>query len=300
MQPGKLYMIWLKSAQSAVEFHKTSGGLWNTETSVTTTTGEGAQANWNGIANPALYYASLSTGAEDGDVLKYNGNDSYELGSTSNMIVGEPMFVQVSATSTVYATPAGGASPAPYRRALQETTANNRFVVELTQAGQLNDRMIVQTAEEKANEYVIGKDLAKMGVSALNAQMWINRYDAKLCKNTLALQGESVEYPLNISAPQAGEYVLSASQERGNATLYLTRNGEAIWNLSESDYVMTLEQGTTAEYGLRVSAKAPQVATDMDEAVVDAQGETQKVLIDNKVFIIRGNNVYTVDGQMVK
>ena len=160
--------------------------------------------------------------------------------------------------------------------------------------------MIVQTAEEKANEYVIGKDLAKMGVSALNAQMWINRYDAKLCKNTLALQGESVEYPLNISAPQAGEYVLSASQERGNATLYLTRNGEAIWNLSESDYVMTLEQGTTAEYGLRVSAKAPQVATGVDEAVVDAQGEIKKVLIDNKVYIIRGNNVYTVDGQMVK
>ena len=139
-----------------------------------------------------------------------------------------------------------------------------------------------------------------MSLSAQNAQMWINRYDAKLCKNTVALQSESVEYPLHISAPKAGGYVLSASQESGDATLYLTRNGEAIWNLSESDYVMTLEQGTTAEYGLRVSAKAPQVATGMDEAVVDAQGETQKVLIDNKVFIIRGNNVYTVDGQMVK
>ena len=302
MQPGKLYMIWFRNAQTAVEFHKKSGAsLVTNNTSVALASGSYAdQSNWNAIANPALYYASLSTGAEDGDVLKYNGNDSYVPGSTSNMIVGEPMFVQVSAPSTVYATPAGGASPAPYRRALQETTANNRFVVELTQAGRLNDRMIVQTAEEKANEYVIGKDLAKMGVSALNAQMWINRYDAKLCKNTLALQGEQVEYPLNISAPAAGEYVLSAMQERGNATLYLTRNGEAIWNLTESDYVLHLEKGTAANYGLRVSAKAPQVATGIDEAVVDAQGETKKVLINNQVFIIRGEKVYTIDGQMVK
>ena len=303
MQPGKLYMIWFRNAQTAVEFHKKAGAsIWTTSTSVALADGSNAnQSNWNAIANPALYHADLSTGAADGDVLKYNGNDSYVLGSTSNMIVGEPMFVQVSSPATVVAVQIGGASPAPYHRAPETTTeADNRFVVVLTQAGQLNDRMIVQTAEEKADTYVIGKDLAKMGVSAQNAQMWINRYDAKLCKNTLALQGESVEYPLNISAPQAGEYILSATQERGNATLYLTRNGEAIWNLSESDYVMTLEQGTTAEYGLRVSVKAPQVATGMDEAVVDAQGETQKVLIDNKVFIIRGNNVYTVDGQMVK
>ena len=299
MQPGKLYMIWFRNAQTAVEFHKTSGDLWNTETSVTTTTGEGDQANWNAIANPALYHASLNTGAADGDVLKYNGNDSYILGSTSNMIVGEPMFVQVE-TPNPNVTADIAVAPAPYRRALQETTANNRFVVELTQAGQLNDRMIVQTAEEKVNEYVIGKDLAKMGVSALNAQMWINRYDAKLCKNTVALQGEQVEYPLNISAPAAGEYILSAMQERGNATLYLTRNGEAIWNLSESDYVLLLENGATAEYGLRLSAKAPQVATGIDEAVVDAQGETKKVLINNQVFIIRGEKVYTIDGQMVK
>ncbi len=300
MQPGKLYMIWLKSAQSAVEFHKKAGEtIWNTTTSVSTTGGSSHQDNWNAIANPALYHASLNTGSED--VLRYNGNDSYIPGSTANMIVGEPVFVQVATEKSVVTAQIGGASPAPYRRAPETATeADNRFVVELSLAGQLNDRMIVQTAEEKANEYVIGKDLAKMGVSALNAQMWINRYDAKLCKNTLALQGESVEYPLNISAPAAGEYILSASQERGNATLYLTFNGEAIWNLSESDYVLHLETGIVANYGLRVSAKAPQVATGIDEAVVDAQGETKKVLINNQVFIIRGEKVYTIDGQMVK
>ena len=299
MKPGKLYMIWFREAQTAVEFHKTSGEIWNTETSVATNGGTGAQDSWNGIANPALYHANLNVTVENAeqDVLKYNGNDSYVIGSASNMIVGEPVFVQVTEDASVVANIAGS-TPAPYRRALQETTANNRFVVELTQAGRLNDRMIVQTAEEKADTYVIGKDLAKMGVSALNAQMWINRYDAKLCKNTVALQGEQVEYPLNISAPQAGGYVLSASQERGDATLYLTHNGEVIWNLSEGDYVLNLEQGTTANYGLRISIR--KTPTGIDEAVVEANGETKKVLVNDKVFIIRGEKVYSIDGRLVK
>ena len=51
---------------------------------------------------------------------------------------------------------------------------------------------------------------------------------------------------------------------------------------------------------MRVSAKSPQIATGLDEAVVDAKGETRKVLINNTVYIIRGENVYSVDGQLVK
>ena len=299
MEPGKLYMIWFRNAQTAVEFHKKAGEtIWNTTTSVSTTGGSSPQDNWNAIANPALYHASLNTGAED--VLRYNGNDSYIAGSTANMIVGEPVFVQVATEKPVVTAQIGGASPAPAYRHASQTTSDNRFVVELSLAGKLNDRMIVQTADEKANEYVIGKDLAKMSVSAQSAQMWINRYDTKLCKNTVALQGEQVEYPLNISAPVAGGYVLSASQERGDATLYLTYNGEAIWNLSEGAYVANLNKGTDANYGLRISAKVPQVTTGMDEAIVDAQGETMKVLINNQVFIIRGDKVYSIDGQLVK
>ena len=302
MQPGKLYMIYLKSAQSSLDFYKKAGAsLCTTSTSVSTASGSvELQKNWNAIANPALYYANMVTGAADGDVLKYNGNDSYVVASSTNMVVGQPIFAQVSSSSTVEATPVGGSSPAPYRRAPQAGEANSRFVVELTHNGNLADRLIVQTADEKDNEYVIGQDLSKMGISAKVAQMWINRYDAKLCKNTVALQGESVEYPLNISAPVAGGYVLSASQERGDATIYLTYNGEAIWNLSESAYVANLNKGTDANYGLRISFKAPQITTGMDEAIVDAQGETMKVLINNQVFIIRGEKVYSIDGQLVK
>lgn len=303
MMPGKLYMIYLASAQSSLEFHKTGGGISTTTLSLTTTSGSGDKANWNAIANPALYHADLNmTVIADAsqDVLQYI-NGGYTPTSASNLIVGAPIFVQVNnPQSTVNANVHGGA-PAPYRRALQTQTAANRFVVEIARNGVMNDRLIVQTADEKDNTYVIGQDLAKMGVGTKTAQMWMDRYNTKLCKNTVEMVNESAEYPLSIYAPANGEYVLTAAQHRGNEVLYLTRNGEAIANLNDGDYTLFLNRGNTSEYGLRVSVrKAPQVTTGIDEAVVDAQGKIRKVLVNDKVFIIRGDKAYSIDGQMVK
>ena len=300
MQPGKLYMIWLKSAQSAIEFHKTSGNLLTTSTTLSPAAGSIlGQSHWNAIANPALFHANLATGAAGEDVLKYNGDDAYIVGSTTNMIVGEPMFVQTATSASVTATRYTGAGMPAYHRAPQ-TNADNRFVLELTKENQLADRLIVQTAEEKANEYVIGKDLSKMGVSSKVAQMWIERYDAQLCKNTIELLGEQAEYPLSLFAPAAGEYVLSASQERGESVLYLTRNGQPVWNLSYGECVLNVEEGTTNEYGLRiVSSKAPQTATGVGNVQSDGV-QCTKELRDGVIYILRGEKVYTIDGQLVK
>jgi hypothetical protein len=77
-------------------------------------------------------------------------------------------------------------------------------------------------------------------------------------------------------------------------------NGEAIGNISEEDYTLTLDKGETNVYGLRIVVKAPGVVTGTDEAIVDAQGDTRKVIIDNHVFIIRGEQVYTIEGQKIK
>lgn len=307
MLPGKLYMVYLTSAQSKLDFHKKAGAPLQTKNlTVSMTNGSAGSsfANWNAISNPALYTADLSTGVTAYQTYDNNDSQSYTVvdESTSALIVAKPIFVQVNTQGTVYATVPSGASPAPAYRRAPKAENDVKYVVEIAQNNQMTDRLIVETAEEKDDKYVIGQDLAKMGVSSKVAQMWINRYDAKLCKNTVAFWGEQVEYPLTISAPKAGEYKMSIQNSvvSDQYALYLTLNGEAIWNLSESDFVLTLEQGTTAEYGLRVSAKAPQVATGVDEAIVDAKGETKKVLINDKVFIIRGEKVYSIDGQLVK
>ena len=165
------------------------------------------------------------------------------------------------------------------------------------------DRLFVQLDEEKEeNTYVIGKDLAKFGTSTSSAQMWIDRYDAKLCLNTVAPQGDATSFPMTLSAPKAGEYTIAIEREVSTDAyeLYLTYDGTAIWNLSESAYTTNLNQGTDARYGLRIVARTPQICTGVDEAVVDAQGATRKVLVNEKVFIIRGNEGNTSDGQLVK
>ena len=133
--------------------------------------------------------------------------------------------------------------------------------------------------------------------------MWINRYDVKLCFNTIAPEGDNTSFPMSIYAPKAGEYTIAIEREVATEdyALYLTYNGEAIWNLSDGAYTANLNKGTDANYGLRISVrKAPEVATGMDEAVVDAQGDIRKVLINNQVLIIRGEKVYSIDGQLVK
>ena len=307
MVPGKLYMIYLASGQSKLDFHKKAGAALQTR-NLTVSTASGSAgasfANWNAISNPALYTADLSTGVTAYQTYDNNDGQTYTVvdAATSGLIVAKPIFVQVNTPGTVYAT-VPAVAPAPYRRAAQ-TENDAKYVVEIARDGKMADRLIVKTAEEKEDKYIIGQDLSKFGVSSKVAQMWINRYDAKLCMNTMAMNSDQTEYPLTIFVPKAGEYTISSNQlsvVSDQMALYLTYNGEAIWNLSEGAYTADFSKGTDANYGLRVSAKAPQVTTGIDEAIVDSKDAVAaKVLIGNQVFIIRGEKVYSIDGQLVK
>ena len=300
--PGRLYMIGLMSDAATVRFEKTTGALSTTTTSVAahaSTTGDETDKGWNGVANPALFHAFVNPGVTEGQVYVPD-TKSYSLITlnANKFVVGEGAFVQVSTGKAITVTK-DGAFAAPRRTRAQ---ANLTYDVRIAPAnGAYTDRLFIKTTDSKENVYTVGQDLAKVGVSSIVPQMWINRYDAKLCVNTAELISETAEYPLGISVPANGEYTISlAAQPNEDYTLYLTLNGQVIWNLSNGAYTLTLSKGTSNEYGLRVSAKSPAVATGVDEALVDAQGDTKKVLINDQVFIIRGENVYSIDGQLVK
>lgn len=301
--PGKLYMIGLMQDAATIRFtKKADADLLTTTTSVRAhaqTTGNENDANWNGVANPALFHAYVNSGAVAGQV--YNStNKSYEafLLNENKLVVGQGAYVQAPADKNITVS-YGGAYAAPRR-----TRANDNTIYDVRiapEGAQYTDRLFLAMDEEKEAEgYVIGQDLAKVGVSKTVAQMWISRYNTELCMNTVAPVNGVAEYPLGISVPANGEYTISNVNDNDDYTLYLTLNGEAIWDLSDAPYTLGLTKGTTNAYGLRISAKAPQVVTGVDEAVVDAKGETRKVLINDQVFIIRGNEVYTIDGQLVK
>ena len=299
--PGRLYMIGLMGDAQTVRFEKTTGALSTTTTSVAahaSTTGDETDKGWNGVANPALFHAFVNPGVTEGQVYVPD-QKRYETVTlnTTKFVVGEGAFVQVDNNKNITVVK-NGAFAAPRRTRSQ---ANLIYDVRIAPAeAAYTDRLFIKTTDSRENAYTVGQDLAKVGVSSLVPQMWINRYDAKLCVNTAELINGTAEYPLGISVPANGEYTISNVNDNDDYTLYLTLNGEAIWDLSDAPYTLDLTKGTTNTYGLRISAKAPQVVTGIDEAVVDAKGETRKVLINNQVFIIRGNNIYTIDGQLVK
>ena len=327
MHPGQLYMMYFDPGFVTIRFAKKSGSavIYNSPVNVSTySASDDKDANWNGIANPRTYYASLSAGSATYAQVLNNGNlDDYFADpgvvyqtinlASSKFTVGKPLFVQATQATSVVVTKQTTAgivkvNAAPRRRAAAaaaELPKGIDAVYRLAIAGEDQpeaDNLFVQVAEnEKVDRYTIGQDLVKGGVASGRAQVWVNRYDAKLSVNTQALSEDEATYPLTIQVPANGDYVLSVgANENEDYALYLTRDGEAIWNLSDGAYTGAFEKGTTSEYGLRVSARAPQIATGIDEAVVDAKGETRKVLINNTVYIIRGENVYSVDGQLVK
>lgn len=303
--PGRLYMLYLANDASVLRFPKKAGSaILTTSTSVSAYGSDVAtDANWNGIANPAIFYAYLNnTGATVGQVFNADAQSYEAVSLSTKLIVAKPIFVQATTigSATAVTTPP---TSAPARRNAAAETLNAEYQIEIASYGRMQDRLFIHADEDKeADTYTLGKDVMKFGVSSTIAQMWVDRYDTKLCMNTMASVNNTAEFPLSIFAPRAGEYTIAIEKEKASEdhTLYLTYNGEAIWNLSDGAYTLNLTKGTDANYGLRISLKAPQVTTGVDEAIVDAKGETRKVLINNQVFIIRGNNVYSIDGQLIR
>lgn len=306
LEPGRLYMLYLENNASVLRFPKKAGApILTSSTAISAhAAAEATDANWNGIANPAIFYAYLgNTGATVGQVFNADAQSYTAVALSNKLIVAEPIFVQATNTGSAYAVTTPPAS-APARRNAAAQTQKAEYQVEIASYGSMQDRLFIRMDETKETDtYTVGQDVAKFGVSDKVAQMWVDRYDTKLCMNTIAPTNSVAEFPLSIFAPRAGEYTITNHQSaisNDAYTLYLTYNGEAIWNLSDGAYIANLEKGTHTNYGLRVSAHAPQIATGIDEAVVDAKGETRKVLVNDQVLIIRGDKVYTVDGQMVR
>ena len=310
LQPGRayLFLLYRTSAETITFRKKVQKPLLTLETSVeqySSQTGNDKDGGWNGIANPALFKASLDAGTEVAQMIKANGN-GYEAFTIKNatLVVGQPVYVQVTASKSPVVADNSKNNAAPARRmATNNRPARYEVIISAAGANTHDDRLIVRVDESKEEDaYVIGKDLAKFGTGSSVAQMWVNRYDSKLCMNTVAPVGDAASFPMSVYAPKTGDYTIeieSAAEADGYA-LYLTYNGEAVWNLSDGAYTANITKGTDARYGLRVSARSPQVATDLDAAIVDADGKTTKVLYNGQVFIIRGEKIYTVDGQLVK
>ena len=321
LKPGQGYMIQFVASVGTVRFAKANGApvifTGTVELDENGSTGEYNTNNgWNAMSNPMPFHAKMTDGptvgyVHNGEEIGNDGYVEYDL-ADRKFLVGKTVYVQAGVggadVTPVYANgdvyPIVAAAPVRRIEATEKKYMSLRdyYQVAISSTTTEGGHVYVLPEEGKENKYVIGHDLAQFGMSAAIPQVWVNRYDTKLALNTTALFNETAEFPMGVYAPAAGEYTISLNaQPSDEYNVYLTRDGQAIWNLSDGAFTTDLNAGIQSNYGLRLTVnKAPQVVTGVDEAVVDAKGETRKVMINNQVYIIRGENVYTIDGQLVK
>ena len=308
MQPGTLYIITVgKTYYKTLRFKKVAGAdlIASNEIAVKKyplnggTTGDNG---WNGIGNPNLQ-VSRYTGSYLIQFLDHQAN-SFKVRNASavNLMVGSAFMMQSTATENITITAGndGSIALAPAREMNAEENTLYEVKLRNNTTNIVEDNLFFMAREDATNSYETGYDLVKLSMGeAKCAQMYVPAYGTKLCAADFPLVNGQAEYPLTITAPADGSYRIETPTESEDATLYLTKDGRAIWNLSMSACEVELSKGTTENYGLLLVRKAPGVATGNLTPTL-SQGEGAKILIDEHVYILRGGQMYDVTGKAVK
>lgn len=303
MHAGKAYLIGFNPGQPNIIRLKAAAGwktnLFNGTSMQVVAAGSGDHANWNGLANPTMRYIDV-----DKDAQVFNNNthgwDTYALDAARyNFVVGTAFFVQ-SASAVTISNDDHGQYRAPKR--VDETKCAYAVRITRDEATSFDNQIIVRASEEATGTYTQGHDMLTMNGTSSNtaAMLWTENYGGKrLAIEEAAWLNDQASYALNMYAPKAGTYSISVAETKDNADLYLTQYGAIIWNLSMSAYELSLNKGLTSNYGLLLIKKAPGIATGVDEISGEKAG-VQKIVLEDKVFILRGGKMYDVTGKAVK
>jgi hypothetical protein len=303
MEPGRVYTITLDETKpwNTVVLKKKKGAAITGDRSFTTAysgLGETVDNGWNGFGNGSLFHAELDV--PEGTVVQIydHANRCYQPHAAKDysIAVGTSFFMQVDGVQTITLDTAdnnNGRFMAP-KRTRKTVDKFNLSLLSYDDEMEL-DHMWVGANEDATEAYVIGSDVLKMGtLNAANiARMWTTKGGYNLCAVEAALINDQANTSLSIYTPKAGSYWFAINEAPEDATLYLTHNGNIVWDLTISPYLFDLSKGTTEGYGLRIETKkAPAITTDVEQSEISSQSSVRKVLIDNKVYIV------TPDGKM--
>ena len=259
-------------------------------------TGDAANSNWNGIANPTLHYIGLdqSVQAFNYETQSYAPYDKDDY----NFVVGTPFFIQATGSISIE-----DADKPDYRAPRAQRNESYRFRVQVSKAGasRFDNQVYVRASEDATATFQTGRDMVSFNgtTSQYGALLWTENYGTRLAIEDAPLVNGQAQYSLGLSAPAAGTYVLSQAGETEGATLYLTHDGNIIWNLSAGAYEATLQKGVNSGYGLRLVVNPNGVATGMDGYESEADG-AEKVLLDGVLYILRGGRMYDATGKAVR
>ncbi len=311
LQPNKLYSITFDDEKNwnTFLFKRKSvtanfgGDAYNASY---TNNGETNDRGWNGMGNGTMRHCQLNNLPAQTKIQVYDhANDRYVERDADEYTyaVGTAFFVQVDEEKEIDLTAVeatrGFLAPARYEG---RTFDEFRLALTAEEANNVADYLWVSASEEATGDYVIGRDLIKMGTptNAKVAQMWTTNNGLTLCDIEMPLIANKANTNVSFFAPQSGLYEIAVERAPEDATLYLTKNGKVVWNLSMNPCELNLEKGTTEGYGLRIVARE-QTPTDIEN--VDSFGceNVRKVMIDNVIYIVTPEGkMYDIIGKSVK
>ena len=305
MEAGKAYFIGFNPGMPNTVRLKAAPGwkdhLFSGSLLALTETAEEASAgvhdNWNGIANPKMRYVGI-----DKENVQMYSNETHTFsaytGTAYDFVVGTAFFVKSTGNVTI-----ADGSHSQFLAPKRDAERKLGYEVRITpaEAAEFDNQIIVRASESANGEYNSNRDMLTLNeaTSKSAALLWTENYgDKRLAIEEAPLVNSSASYVLGIYAPADGEYTISTPQAKEDVSLYLTRNGRVIWDLTAAPYTLDLTKGNTTGYGLRIVA-APKATTDLEDVQGD-KVQCTKVLINNHVFILRGEKMYDVTGGLVK
>ena len=306
MQPGQCYTMTIDDVDNVYRFKKTADGAFNTQMNETLayTDVETEHNGWNSLGNGTMAYADLSVSGIEKVQVYIHGSNSYMPVNMDEYtyVVGSTYFIQALEANQEITYTHSGANHT-LRAPKQAMESISEFALSLTNEAQSEmDRLYVGASEDALDVYEAGRELTKFAAptEAKVAQVWASAYGLQLCDIDMPMSGNEADCALGLYAPKAGQYTLYIKNEVEDADLFLTYNGEIIWDLTASPYVFDLAKGTTEGYGLRIAARAPQIATGVDETNADSKS-VRKVLINNTIYLITPEGkMYDIVGKSAK
>lgn len=296
--PGTFYIMTVNGDIKTFRFKKTDGSsvVAANNKALIAHNGSGTDTDWgwNGVGNPTLAYGSVAQAVQVLNPETYT-YETHEANAT-NFTVGTPFFIQAASNGNMTMAVADASKPS-YAPARQQTTEVKAKVY--LSNDNYTDRLYITATDDATATYEIGKDLVKMTMTNTPnvPQLFARAYNTDLCMIHTPLSNDEAVVALNLYAPAAGEYTLSAEAQNGE-TIYLLKDNAIVWDLTASEYTIYLSQGNTEVYGVAIK-RAPQVETGVNDGAT-IQTLPSKVILQGNLYILHNGQVYDAMGKCVK